>query len=41
VSRRLRQQLLAGLPEADLAMAARVLEAICRRLDSRAEADAA
>jgi MarR family transcriptional regulator for hemolysin len=41
VSRRLRQQLLAGLPEADRATAARVLETICRRLDSRAEADAA
>jgi MarR family transcriptional regulator for hemolysin len=41
VSRRLRQRLLAGLPAADLATAARVLEAICLRLDSRAEADAA
>jgi MarR family transcriptional regulator for hemolysin len=41
VSRRLRQRLLAGLPERDLAAAARVLEAICLRLDSRAEADAA
>jgi MarR family transcriptional regulator for hemolysin len=41
VSRRLRQQLLTGLPEADLATAARVLDAVCRRLDSRAEADAA
>jgi MarR family transcriptional regulator for hemolysin len=41
VSRRLRQRLLAGLPERDLAVAARVLEAICLRLDSRAEADAA
>jgi MarR family transcriptional regulator for hemolysin len=41
VSRRLRQQLLSGLPESDLATAARVLEAICLRLESRAEADAA
>jgi MarR family transcriptional regulator for hemolysin len=41
VSRRLRQQLLAGIPEAELAAAARVLEAICRHLDLRAEADSA
>jgi MarR family transcriptional regulator for hemolysin len=41
VSRRLRQQLLAGLPEADLSVSARVLATICARLDTRAEADAA
>jgi MarR family transcriptional regulator for hemolysin len=41
VSRRLRQQLLAGFPEAELAAATRILEAVCLRLVSRAEADAA